>query len=168
MKANAGKYDTFHIKLQSTIFGKKWNRVPCLYWVGVPCLCRHVEYYSMSDSPIFGKGREVCSDVSLQNIVWRIGFQPYSWRCKIVLQYLIFYEEVKFILWSERWSIFPYKNKSWPIWSRSNELCMYYPFYQVTRMYSNILNIFSNQYHSLMGNFKQFSKTCECLTFTPC
>ena len=48
--ANAAEYYTFHIKLKSTIFGKKGNRVPCLYRVGVPCLYRHVEYYSMSDS----------------------------------------------------------------------------------------------------------------------
>ena len=55
--ANAEEYDTFHIELQSTIFTKKLNRVPCLYWVGVPCLYIHIEYYSMSDSPIFVKVR---------------------------------------------------------------------------------------------------------------
>ena len=54
---HAGEYDTFHVQLWSTIFGKKLNRVPCLHWVGVPCSYRHVEYYSMSDSPIFVKGR---------------------------------------------------------------------------------------------------------------
>ena len=82
MKANAGKYDTFHIKLQNTIFGKKLNRVSCLYWVGVPCLYRHVEYYSMSDSPIFGKGQKILGitkpRTGLSGIISESGLQKSS------------------------------------------------------------------------------------------